>query len=272
MYILSAVLEDNRCSAALISEEYGLISKKSGSCSEVNDICRSLLNEKGIKDEEIKYFGIAAASSYGNPEDLASQIESKSGFKCYGTSLISARALGEAYSAGDLPYLTLLKIDDVVECGLVIDKKVFAGIHQLGGRVGHSVINFDGYECTCGRKGCFEAYVSTAGLKRIMAESGVAGDVTCKELFSMDTPEAKRAMELYIKYLVNGITNVINLFQPNELVLEGFFTEVGDELMGPLVEKILSEQYTRSVPNKSNIRFANKSEDIALIGAALLGR
>ena len=274
MYILSAVLEKDRCNVALLNEKYEILSKKSGICSAVNELCSTLLTEKGIKSDEVKYLGVGADYSYGNPCDLASQLEDKIGFKTYGASLISARALGEAYVSSDLPYLTLLKIDDTVECGIVIDKKVYAGVHQLGGRVAHFVIDFDGFECECGRKGCFEAYASVSGLRRIAREAGVEGadTLTHKELFAMNTPEAEKAKKTYIQYIGSGITNVINLFQPNDLVLEGPFTKIGDELMTELMELILREQYTHSLPNKCNIRFAKYDEDIAIIGAALLGR
>ena len=268
MYIISAVLEKDRSKVALYDKEYKILLKKEGAVADASRLCLDVISEGGIKVSDVDYIGVAADAA-----DTAA-IEKATGIKCLGAPLISARALGEAYIANDVPFLITLKIDDDVDCGIVMDKKIYSGADNTYGKVGNMVINFGGYECSCGRRGCFEAYASNAGLKRIAADAGVADaeSLTHKELFAMSTPEAEKAKKLYVEFLANGITNVINLFQPNELVLEGPFTEVGDALWTPLMEIILREQYTHSMPNKGNIKFANNEVDTALLGAALLGR
>ena len=271
MYILSAVLEKELSRVALYDKDYKLILTKNGASTETAKLCLDSINEGGINASDVAYIGVAAESE---PITAAADIEKATGIKCFGASVISARALGEAYLTNDVLDLCLLKIDDTVECGIVIDKKMYAGEGQLGGKIGHMVINFGGYECSCGSKGCFEAYASNAGLRRIAAEAGVAdaNSITHASLFAISTSEAEAAKKLYIEYLASGTTNVINLFQPNELVLEGNFAEAGDALMAPMMDIILREQYTHGMPLKCNIRFENKDADTALIGAALLGR
>lgn len=274
MYILSAVIECGRSKVALFDKDYKLLSEKCGTCAEISELCSNVMADNGISCGDVEYLGVAVDASFGNPVDTAAEIEKNSGIKCYGASIISARALGEAYISNDVPYLTLLKIDEDIECGLVIDKKVYAGVHQEGGKIGNMIINYGGFECECGRRGCFKAYASNSGLKRIASDAGVANadSITHKELFAMNTPEAEKAKETYLKFLSSGITNVINLFQPNELVLEGPFTEVGEALDAPMMETLLRDQYTHSAPNKCNIRVSVKDTDTALLGASLLGR
>ena len=269
MYIISAVVEKNQAKVALYDKEYKLLLKKEGGCAETAKLCLEIMSEKGIKPADVDYIGVAADTS-----DVVAEIEKNTGIKCIGASVISARALGEAYMASDVPFLIMLKIDDTVECGIVMDQKIYSGVDQIGANVARMVIDFGGYECSCGRRGCFEAYAGNAGLKRIAAESGVAeaDSLTHVKLFNMNTPEAEKAKKLYVEYLANGITNIINLFQPNELVLEGPFTEIGDALWTPLMDIIMREQYTHSMPNKGNIKFSNKEADTALLGGALLGR
>ena len=274
MYIISAVLEKEQSKVALYDEEYKLLLKKAGAYANFSKLCLDVISEGGVKPTDVKYIGVAVDSSFGVPEAVAADVEKNIGIKCLGASLVNAKALGEAYTTNDVPFLVMLKIDDNVECGIVVDNKIYSGTSQLGGNVAGMIIDFGGYECTCGRRGCFEAYASNSGLRRIAAEAGVAGaeSITHAKLFDMDTPNAERTKSIYIKYLACGITNVINLFQPHELVLEGPFSEVGDELMTPMMDIILREQYTHSAPNKCNIRFSNKDADTVLIGAALLGR
>ena len=274
MYIVSAVLNVNKSTVALFDKEYKLLAKTEGGQQELCQLCLNVIAENGAKTADVDYIGVAVDGALGAPASVAAELEKNTGVKCYGASLIGAKALGEAYTAGDVPFLVDLKIDDKVECGIVVDKKIYFGMNQQEVNVSSMVIAFGGYECDCGRKGCFEAYASKSGLKRIAAEAGVTGaeGLTHKELFAMNTPEAECAKKLYVEYLSNGITNIINLFQPNEVVLEGPFTEVGDALNAPMMDIILREQYTHSMPNKCNIRTANTAVDTALLGAALLGR
>ncbi|MBQ7827069.1 MAG: ROK family protein [Clostridia bacterium] len=273
MYIISAVLENEQSRVALYDKEYNLILKKSGECADLAKLCLDAASEGGIKAADVDYIGIAIDGS-ACPCCVAADVEKATGIKCNAAPLIGARALGEAYVADDEASLIMLKIDDTVDCGIVIDRKIYAGANHLGGKIAHMVIDFDGYECTCGRKGCFEAYASNSGFRRIVAEAGIADaeSMTPVKLYAMNTPAAEEAKKLYVEYLTSGITTVINLFQPHELVLEGPFTEVGDAIMAPMMEIILREQYSHGMPNKCNIRFSNTEADTALIGAALLGR
>ena len=270
MYIISAVIESERAKVALYDKEYKLLAKKEGIKNDAVKLCTDIISESGIKNSDVDYIGVVADSF----DSVAADLEKDLGIKCLGASFISARALGEAYMTNDVPFLVMLKVDETIECGIVIDKNIYSGVRGQGVNVADMVVNFGGYECSCGRRGCFKVYSSNSGLKRIAAESGVANaeQLTHKELFAMNTPEAEHAKQLYVAYLASGITNIINLFQPNEMVLEGPFTEVGDELMAPMTEAILREQYTHSMPHKCNVRFSNKEADTALLGGALLGR
>ena len=231
-----------------------------------------MISDAGIKADDISLAGIAANGSCEALSAVVSDIEKSIGVKCIAGSIADAKALGEAYILNDTDSLVFLKIDDTVESGIVIDKKIYTGAKNQRGNVAHMVINFDGFECACVNKGCFEAYANNSGLSCIAAECGITSSITHAQLFAMNTPEAKKAQKLYVEYLAAGITNIINLFQPRHLVLEGPFSEAGDALMTPMMDIILREQYTHSMPNKCDIRFANTDADTALIGAALLGR
>jgi len=267
MYIISAVVEKNQSKVALFDKEYKFLAKKEGAVADVAGLCSEIITEAGINASDVAYAGVAA-------DEILSGLEEKLGVRVLGTTLINAKALGEAYELNDADTLVIVKIDETVECGIIMDKKAYTGAHNQSAKLAHMVIGFGGYECTCGRRGCFEAYASISGLNRIAAESGVAGagELTHAQLFAMDTPEAKSAQKLYVEYLASGITNIVNLFQPRHLVLDGAFTKVGDALMTPVIDIILRDQYTHSNPNKCEIRFANTEADTALLGAALLGR
>ena len=191
MYIISVIVEKNQSCAALYDKEYKLLAKKEG--ADASKLCIDLMAD-GIKAADVDYIGVVADSSD------AADIEKSTGVKCYTASVMGARALGEAYLSNDVPFAVLLKVDDNVECGLVMDKKIYTGVNGQGVNVANMVIDFGGYECcSCGRRGCFKAYASNAGLKRIAVDCGVAdAEITHKALFAMDTPEAENAKKLYV--------------------------------------------------------------------------
>ncbi len=278
MYIIGVVLDNNKTKAALFDNEYRQIAIREAPSKDGADtaaeLCRALISDSGISASDVEYIGIAACEKIGSPSSLATELEKQTGIKTVAESIINAKALAEAYLSGDEDSIILIKIGEGVESSVVIDKKIYKGSNGLGGKVAHTVINFGGYECSCGRCGCFEAYAGNAGLKRIAAEAGVknAEGITVTELFKMSDATATLAKEIYIKRLANALIDIINLFQTNELVLEGELCEIGDGLLDPMMEIILRDQYTKLSQNKCNVRFASNKTDTALVGAALILR
>jgi glucokinase len=172
--------------------------------------------------------------------------------------------------------------------GIIIDGKIYSGSNFAGAEIGHTVIEVDGAQCSCGRKGCFEAYSSATGLIRmtkeaieehpdsIMAKSAEEkGKVTARTSFDCmraGDPYAKAVVDKYIKYLAAGITNTINIFQPDILCIGGGVCNEGDPLLLPMKELVAKEVYTRNSPKNTEIVIAKLGNDAGIIGAAFLGK
>lgn len=172
--------------------------------------------------------------------------------------------------------------------GIIVDGKIYSGSNFAGAEIGHTVIEVDGAQCSCGRKGCFEAYSSATGLIRMtneaiaehpdcimasMAETN--GKVTARTSFdSMREGDeyAKAVVDKYIKYLAAGITNTINIFQPDVLCIGGGVCNEGDALLLPVKALVKEEVYTRNSPKNTEIVIAKLGNDAGIIGAAFLGR
>ncbi|MGN1086792.1 MAG: ROK family protein, partial [Porcipelethomonas sp.] len=135
--------------------------------------------------------------------------------------------------------------------GIVIDGKIYSGSNFAGAEIGHMVIEVDGPQCTCGRKGCFEVFSSATGLirmtKEAMAEDKETvmhkitaernGKVTARTSFDamrMGDKTAKAVVDKFIRYLAAGITNTINIFQPDILCIGGGVCNEGDPLLLPV--------------------------------------
>lgn len=172
--------------------------------------------------------------------------------------------------------------------GIIIDGKIYAGSNFAGAEIGHTVIEVDGAQCSCGRKGCFEAYSSATGLIRMtkeaiaehpdckMADSAnEKGKVTARTSFDCmraGDKYAKAVVDKYIKYLAAGITNTINIFQPDVLCIGGGVCNEGDPLLLPVKELVKNEDFARNSAKNTKIVIAELGNDAGIIGAAFLGK
>jgi glucokinase len=172
--------------------------------------------------------------------------------------------------------------------GIIIDGKIYAGSNFAGAEIGHSVVEFGGPQCSCGRKGCFEVFSSATGLVRMTkialeensdsimhewVEENGNGKVSARTAFECAKKGDRIASEVvdkYIRYLACGIANVINIFQPDVLCIGGGVCNEGDYLLNPLKELVKSEIYTKNSEKNTEIVIAKLGNDAGIIGAALL--
>ncbi len=172
--------------------------------------------------------------------------------------------------------------------GIIIDGKIYSGSNFAGAEIGHTVIEVDGAPCSCGRRGCFEAYSSATGLIRMTNEAieehpdctmkkmaDEKGKVTARTSFDAmraGDKYAKAVVDKYIKYLAAGITNTINIFQPDILCIGGGVCNEGDPLLLPVRELVKKEVYTRDSEKNTEVVLAKLGNDAGIIGAAFLGQ
>lgn len=172
--------------------------------------------------------------------------------------------------------------------GIIIDGRIYAGSNFAGAEIGHTVIEVDGAQCTCGRKGCFEAYSSATGLIRMTKEAiemfpdcemakmaEEKGKVTARTSFDAmraGDKNAKDVVDKYIKYLAAGITNTINIFQPDVLCIGGGVCNEGDPLLLPVKALVEKEDFASNSAKRTEIVIAKLGNDAGIIGAAFLGK
>ena len=203
----------------------------------------------------------------------------------------NAAALGEALAgaAKGTKNSVMITLGTGVGGGVIIDGKIFdGGINCAGAELGHIVIVAGGRQCSCGRRGCWEAYSSATGLSNMTKEKmnelklkGISsllfeeadkdGKVSARTAFNaMKRGDKHGAMVVdeYIKYLAEGITNIINIFQPEILTIGGGVCNEKEYLTKPLMEIVESEQYTRNNMNKTKVVTAVLGNDAGIIGAA----
>ncbi len=264
---------------------------------------RMAVEEAGLTMADIESVGIGAPGTinrdtniieYSNniefyDEPMGAHMTALLGKTVYMDNDANAAALGEcvagaAQGAKDAVVITL---GTGIGSGIIIDGKIYSGFNFAGAEVGHTVIEVDGRLCTCGRRGCFEAYASATGLIASTKEAisvhpdGVLaqtaqeeGKVSARTAFNAmrkGDAAAKAVVESYIKYLAAGIANVINVFQPQVLCIGGGVCNEGEPLMAPLREQVYEQLFSRHSKRQTRIVTAQLGNDAGIIGAAMLG-
>lgn len=171
--------------------------------------------------------------------------------------------------------------------GLIMGKKIFRGCDGTGFEPGHTIICYNGLDCTCGCKGCYEAYSSVTALirqtkdkmqvspdsKMWQACSGSVENVTGRTAFDAahqgDKP-ANEVVEQFIDYVSVGIANIVTMFRPDIVIIGGGISEQDEYLLKPLREKVKEKTYASDIIGVPPIIKAKLGNDAGIIGAAML--
>lgn len=186
----------------------------------------------------------------------------------------SCAALGEqiAGAGKGLDNLILVTLGTGVGAGIIINGNIYSG-RGSAGEVGHMCIERDGLKCSCGKKGCWEKYASVAALiaqtqeavterpDSILAQCAKNG-IDGKTIFNAIDNGSKTAKEVfdnYIDYIAVGLENLINIFDPELILIAGGISKENERLLNPLKEKL--KPFDR-------IEIAALKNDAGIIGAA----
>ena len=211
------------------------------------------------------------------------------GKKVYLENDANCAALGEALAGAGKgrDSFVAITLGTGVGSGYILNKKLVTGCNDAGGEFGHIVINFDGEECTCGRKGCWEAYASATALvrqtKRAMEANkdsymwtlcdGKTENVNGRTAFDAmraGDEAGKKVVERYIDYIAIGTINVINALQPELICFGGGVSNEGENLLVPLRKRVDEFKYSRYADTQTEITKAVLGNDAGIIGAALV--
>ncbi len=193
-------------------------------------------------------------------------------------------ALGELVCDTDsgIQSAVLLTLGTGVGSGIILNGKLYEGEQPGGAELGHMVICHGGRQCSCGRKGCLEAYVSASALvedarqaareaedSALYALCGLNGKHVIEAVRQKDAAAVK-VFERYLEYLGCGIVNIINIFRPEVIYLGGGICE-GFDLMEETLQKYVRENcFGGEIAAAAQIKKAAHGNDAGIIGAAAL--
>ena len=217
---------------------------------------------------------------------LAAEVKKYLGVPVYVTNDANAAALGESFAGAAKQYGSSLfvTLGTGVGGGIIIDGKLFEGNRSAGAEIGHMVIRMGGEKCTCGRKGCFEAYASATALIRqtqnamrkapesiLWKLAPTPEEVDGKTAFDglrAGDKTAEKVVNAYIGYLAEGLANLANIFRPEAIVLGGGVCAEGETLLAPLRRKMNRLVYAGTKYAPVLLLTASLGNDAGLVGAA----
>ena len=262
------------------------------------------IKKAGLTLDDISGFGIGTPGSvealsgtviYANNLEfynvpLADLMFERIGKKFFVANDADSAAYGE-YIAGagkGANDFVMITLGTGVGGGVILDGKIRSGFNGAGGELGHTVIAMNGEACTCGRDGCFEAYASATALirqtKQAMSrysdsvmwelcgnDKNKVNGITAFDAMRKGDTAGKIVVNNYIGYLALGVTNFINIFQPEIFCIGGGISKEGDTIIKPLTDLVTRDNYTRFIDKKTQIKAAMLGNDAGVIGAAYIG-
>lgn len=315
MFNIGIDLGGTNIKAGIVDENYKIVAAASVKTNLprpaegiVDGICEAVdiaLKKADIKLDDIAAVGIGTPGSanretgevlYSNNlgfknTPLGDMLKQRLGKNIYVENDANAAAFGEYLAGGGKGYenVVVITLGTGVGGGVIIDGKIYTGFNFCGAELGHTVIEYNGRPCTCGRKGCFEAYSSATALitatKKAMEENkssrlweiagGAIENVDGKTAFDgmrAGDETAIGVVKEYIDYLGCGLTNMANIFQPQILLIGGGICKEGENLTKPLQEIIAKECYCIDEKLLPKLDICKLGNDAGIIGAAFLCR
>ncbi len=198
----------------------------------------------------------------------------------------NAAALGECYfgAAKGVAHFVYVTISTGIGGGIVIDGKIYSGFKGMAGEIGHMTISDEGPPCHCGNQGCWEALASGTALakeakKRIELEAdtkilsfadGKIENITAQIVHSAAEQGDSLANQLILRtayYFGVGLANLVNIFNPEMIVIGGGLSHMGDRLLKPAHEVVEKRAFQRA---HRTVRFVRAAlgRNSGVLGAA----
>ena len=265
-------------------------------------VCKRVVEKAGLEMKDIKAIGIGTPGSvdhkngvvlYANNlkfenTPLAEEIGKYFDIPVRLENDANAAAFGEYVVNGkgtkDFVFITL---GTGVGGGIIINEKLYTGFNGIGGELGHMTIMHGGKMCSCGNPGCWEAYASVTALiaqtkeaieknpdslmAKLAEENGEVSGRTAFEAAKKGDAAGLAVVEKYREYVASGIMNIINIFQPERLMIGGGISREGEYLIAPIREYCQKFGYNKNIA-KTDIQAATLFGDAGIVGAALAAK
>lgn len=318
MYRIGIDLGGTNIAAGIVNERFEIVHKDSVPTlakrpneeiiADMGALCKKIIADVGLTEADIESVGVVSPGVVDD-ETGCVVFAGNMGFKnfplvsvlrehlsipnIYIENDANAAAWGEAVAgaAKGSRSSVMITLGTGVGGGIIDNGKIYKGFNAAAGELGHVVIEVGGRPCTCGRRGCWEAYSSATGLIKmtqekieaceqsnrptkmtdLVAERGKVTGRTAFDAMRLGDEAAREVVDEYVKYLGAGLTNMVNIFQPEILSIGGGVSNEGQFLLDLLSPIVDNERFGAGLFKSTELRIAKLRNDAGIIGAAALG-
>lgn len=196
-------------------------------------------------------------------------IEAETGIPTAVENDVNSAAIGEAIfgAAKGIESFVCLTYGTGIGGAIYLNNRLFTGASFSAGEFGHIVTHAHGRKCTCGGKGCYEAYASSRALVRNVEEK-TGRKMNGREIFAeFDNPVIRETIDNWIDEIIIGLKSIIYVFNPSLIVAGGGI--MSQEYITSEIQKRLADEL---MPSFSTVRVvkAQMGNDANKLGAAYL--
>ncbi len=312
-HYLGIDLGGTKIAAGVVDENYQLVSRASLATgagrafdlvlSDIVKVAQQALEKASLSLADMRSLGIGTPSCI-NPKTgllvfansmcwenapVKDQLTARFGRHLSFANDADCAALGEslAGAAKSFENVVMVTLGTGVGGGIILNGQIFNGCDQMGAEVGHTTLVFEGEPCSCGKRGCLEAYASGSALvKQTQAAmkanpdsllhslsggnlSKVDGNIAFLASNAGD-PTAMAVIDRYLSYVAAGIANLVTIFRPKVVLIGGGVCQQGDALLNPINQKLEDYVFAYSAIGAPKVRIASLGNDAGIIGAAMI--
>ncbi len=253
------------------------------------ELLNKIIDEEKVDLHDIEFIGIASPGTISNNViiqatnlglenfDLISELQKYINVPMQIKNDSKCAALAEKY------YGNMQKYDDCIFLclGTGIGGAIFLNGEMLvpkrvsGFEVGHMVINKGGRQCNCGKRGCFETYASIRAFKNKIAEvldidNDFSGEYMRENLLDINNIKVREVIEQFVEDLSIGICNLIDIFEPECIVLGGSFSYYENTVVYKMLLDKINEPSSRFNKHKApEIKLAKLKNNAGIVGATI---
>ena len=179
---------------------------------------------------------------------------------------------------GDWDNFLYLMVGEGIGCGIIIDGQIYSGVAGMAGEAGHMSVQVGGARCWCGNSGCLEAHASVPAMMRDARAHGIAIDPEAprerqlQQLVDATREENSAAHDVQRRaaaYLACGLVNLVNLFNPEAVIVGGELSLAGPGMMSLIKEEVQRRSHPLFSPGLKLVSSSYDKDQVAK-GAALL--
>lgn len=290
----------------VISREYILTSADEGPQAVIQRVFASiedLLSRTNLTRSSFSGIAVAAAGAIDSQEGIVTaspnlpgwhnvplkkMVQRETGLETFLINDASAAALGEhQFGAGrGINNLIHMTVSTGIGGGIIIDGKLYVGASGSAGEIGHMTINADGPWCNCGNKGCLEVLASGKAIAReaqlrlirgakstiIELAEGELQNITAKTVSAAARKDDALALEIISQtatYLGIGMVNLVNIFNPQMIIVGGGVAKMGEMLLEP-ARRVVADRAFQLPAQAVRIVPSQLGDDAAVLGGAAL--